>query len=183
MTVYFTSDHHFGHANIIKYSNRPFASADEMNQALVERWNGVVAAGDLVYVLGDFSFQDPGVATDVVRQLNGSKYLIWGNHDKHLRKSTAFMREFVWCKDLHQIQVEDQKIVLCHYAMLTWNQSHRGSWMLHGHSHGTLPEDPNALRIDVGVDAWDYYPVSFAEIREKMSKKTFKPIDHHDRPI
>lgn len=187
--VFFTSDLHLGHKNIIEYSKCPFKDVEEMDEMLVKNWNDVVRPGDRVYLLGDFYLgraDDEGLAAaGFAKRLMGQKYMIWGNHDKRIRRSKAFQAfqdEFIWCKDLDQIEVDSQKIILCHFAMLTWNQSHRGSWMLHGHSHGSLPDDPCALRLDVGVDAdWDYAPASFEQVQERMSKKTWKAIDHHDK--
>lgn len=75
--------------------------------------------------------------------------------------------------------VNGQNITLCHYCMRVWSKSHFGAYCLHGRSHGTLPDDPNSLSMDVGVDANNFFPVSFNQIKEKMSKKTFKPIDGH----
>ena len=81
MTTWFTSDHHFGHANIIKYSERPFNSVAHMNAAMVGAWNGVVAVDDTVYYLGDFAMQ-PHLVSEILPQLNGTKILIAGNHDR-----------------------------------------------------------------------------------------------------
>jgi calcineurin-like phosphoesterase family protein len=78
--IFFTSDHHFDHANIIKYCNRPFLSVDEMNEEIVKRWNQVVDANDTVYYLGDFSL-GKGSVEKFVPRLNGEKYLVMGNHD------------------------------------------------------------------------------------------------------
>lgn len=102
-----------------------------------------------------------------------------GNHDKGLRKDRSFLEQWIWSKELAEIKVGDQKVVLCHYALLTWNGSYRGSWALHGHSHGSLREDPHALRTDVGVDCWSYTPVSFEALQQHMARKDYKPIDHH----
>jgi calcineurin-like phosphoesterase family protein len=63
--------------------------------------------------------------------------------------------------------------------MKVWNGSHKGDWQLYGHSHGTLPDDPNALSCDVGVDCWNYFPVSMEQLRAKMKTKNYKSIDHH----
>ncbi len=179
--IFFTSDTHYGHANVIKYSERPYDDVTEMNESMIRNWNSVVRPGDLVYHMGDFAFTTPDEAIRIARRLNGQRYLVFGNHDKRLRKERDFLAQWIWAKDFAEIKVDDQKIVLCHYAMLTWNQSHRGSWNLHGHSHGSLPPDKNALRVDVGVDCWNYYPVSFDELKKVMSKKEFKPLDHHGK--
>lgn len=179
MTVFFTSDTHFGHANVIKYSNRPFKDVNEMNEMMIANWNAVVRPGDLVYHLGDFAFTTPDKAAQIAKRLAGQKYLVYGNHDKRLRKEREFESRWIWCKDIADVKVGDQRIVLCHYAMLTWNQSHRGAWQLHGHSHGSLKPDPHSLRVDVGVDCFDYQPVAFEVLAKVMAKKDFQPIDHH----
>lgn len=181
MTVWFTSDTHYGHRNVIEYSNRPYSSVEEMDEAMVANWNSIVRPGDSVYHLGDFAFHRPARAAEIAKSLNGQKFLIWGNHDKALRRHPEFCSQWIWCRDLDSISVGDQKVILCHYAMLTWKESHRGSWQLHGHSHGTLPEDPHSLRIDVGVDPRGYFPISFEDVREIMSKKDYRPVDRHGK--
>lgn len=186
--IYFTSDLHFGHSNVVKYSRRPFADLAEMEAALIANWNARVTAQDSVYVLGDFSMASPARTLAVLEQLAGQKFLVRGNHDKGMRGTAE--RKFGWVKDLYELKVPDadvhggnQIIALCHYAMLVWNKSHFGAWMLHGHSHGSMPDDPNALRLDVGVDCWNYAPVSYDEIKARMRTKTWKPVDHHGRSI
>src|SRR5689334_18837471 len=139
MTVWFTSDTHFGHANVIKYCDRPFADASEMDEMMIVNWNAVVRPGDHVYHLGDFSFHRDGTSTKIVRRLMGNIHLIRGNHD-----SDAFIKEcgsrFVSIKDLDEVKVDGTRIVMCHFPMLTWNKSHHGSWHLHGHCHGKLAD-------------------------------------------
>ena len=197
MKVWFTSDTHFGHANIIKYCHRPFLQpgdlddkgqwvskeiakkrADEMDRVMIDNWNALVAPEDFVYHLGDFAMGDQALYR---RQLNGRICFVVGNHDKQINRK---LFEAVW--DLRKIEVNCaefqesyQAIVLCHYAMRVWNKSHRGVWHLYGHSHGTLPDDPNARSMDVGVDCNELKPFSCLQIQQRMNKKTFKPIDHH----
>lgn len=176
--VWFTADHHFGHKGIIKYSNRPFANVDEMNESLIDRWNAVVKKGDRVYYLGDLSFLPRPITDVIVNRLNGQIYFIKGNHDK--MSNDFYTTNFVTVDDLKEIYVGAQKIVLCHYAMLVWNGSHHGAWMLHGHSHGSLHVDRTAKRMDVGVDAVPgYRPIEFAEVRKILDQRKFKPVDHH----
>ena len=179
MTTWFTSDSHYSHANILGYSQRPFDDVRDMDESLIMNWNACVQPGDLVYHLGDFALCDAERATKIAKRLAGNKYLIFGNHDKRLRKDKEFLAQWVWAKDYAEIEVEKQKIVLCHFAFRTWNGSHRGSWNLFGHSHGSLKDDPRSLQIDVGVDCHSYYPISFEEVKKLMSKKTFAPVDHH----
>lgn len=185
--IFFTSDTHFGHANIIKYCNRPFSSVEEMNEAMVKNWNRKVSPNDTVYHLGDFAFLPPDKANWYLSRLNGNKFLVPGNHDSETKiKEYAHINSlngFTILPSLYEFKakVEDEKIhfVLCHYAMRVWNKSHHGAIHLYGHSHGSLPEDPNSLSCDVGVDCWNFEPVSLDEILVKMYKKKFVPVDHH----
>lgn len=177
MSVYFTADTHFSHNNIIKYSNRPFASKFEMNSKLMENWNTKIAQYDTVYHIGDFCFADEKEGQSILDRLNGKKHLVIGNHDKVGAKLNGW--ESV--EPYKEINVDGQFIVLCHYAMRVWNKSHHGAWMLYGHSHGSLPDDPAALSIDVGVDCHGYMPLNMSDIRRIMKNKTYKPIDHHGR--
>ena len=178
MKTYFTSDPHFGHANIIKYCERPFRDAHEMDETLVRNWNAIIQPEDHVYVLGDVTFHRPDVADKLLSRLMGKKFLIRGNHDKD-RYMDVLKKHFEWIKDYHEVTVDGQRIVLSHFPFLTWNKSHHGSWHLHGHCHGNLPDDPNALRIDAGVDCHGFMPIPFERVRELMAAKTFKPVDHH----
>ena len=185
--IYFTSDLHFGHDAVIEYCQRPFKSLEHMEAALIENWNDTIRAGDDVYVLGDFSLAKPERTLDVLRQLNGNIYLVRGNHDRGAKGRVK--GRFVWIKDLYELKVRDervkggkQRIVLCHYALLTWPAMHHGAWSLHGHSHGSLRDSPTAKRLDVGVDCHNYRPISYEEVRSIMLTKRFEPVDAHGRP-
>ena len=175
MTTWFTSDTHFGHANIIKYSNRPFASVDEMDRALIANWNAKVGQYDVVRFLGDFCFSDLEKGQHYFNQLNGVKHLIVGNHDK----TAVQIKGWKSINHFEEIKVEGQSITLCHYAMRVWNKSHHGAWHLYGHSHGSLPDDPNSRSFDVGVDCHDYQLINMDDISRIMKRKTWKAIDHH----
>jgi len=175
MTTWFTSDLHLGHANIIKYSNRPFSSVEEMDRALIANWNAKIAQNDVVYFLGDFCFSDVTRGQNYLNQLNGIKHLITGNHDK----TAVQLRGWASIKDFAEVRIEGQSITICHYAMRVWNKSHHGSWHLYGHSHGSLPDDPNSRSFDVGVDCHNYQPVNMEDISRIMKRKTWKAVDHH----
>lgn len=168
MNVWFTSDTHFGHANIIKYCNRPFSSVEEMNEKMVEAWNDVVRPGDRIYHLGDFCFLQPDVASKLTKRLNGEKFLVRGNHDKnHVLK--AISDDFIWVKDYFELRL-DEFIVLSHFPFSLWNKSHYGSWNLHGHCHGTYKSEKK-MQLDVGVDCFNFRPVSYDDIRQTMQKR------------
>jgi calcineurin-like phosphoesterase family protein len=181
---FFTSDTHYSHRNIIKYCNRPFADSDEMNEAMIRNWNSVVGHSDIVYHVGDVAFEkDERKLDNLLIRLNGEKHLIMGNHDKNFNK---WQRHFRSRSQIGVVHVPPeanngvgQRIVMCHYAMRVWDQSHHGTWQLYGHSHGTMPDDPNLLATDVGVDSWDFTPVSMEQLNTVMSQKTWKPMDHH----
>ena len=185
MTTFFSSDHHFGHENIIKFAKRPFSSVEEMDEALITNWNKVVKDGDDVFYIGDMFFCHASEAKKILARLNGNKYLIRGNHDMK-KVNDDLKKRFLWVKDLHTMKVPDmdslgghQIIVLCHYAMRVWDRKHYGAWQLHGHSHGSLPMLDGYKQLDVGVDVWNYRPVSYETIKAAMSGIQNKPVDHH----
>jgi calcineurin-like phosphoesterase family protein len=173
--VFFTSDTHFGHGNIIKYCNRPFKDVDEMNQALITNWNSVVQPNDIVYHLGDVGFTQPDKLRWILNRLNGSKILLLGNHDKQLarERSTGFGDAFQSIHDYLEININGNKIILSHYPMLTWNGSGHGSIMLHGHAHGNTNYGhlSKAKILDVGVDVHNYFPMSSDSVLLLMSKR------------
>jgi calcineurin-like phosphoesterase family protein len=182
MTVFFTSDTHYYHKNIIKYSKRPFKDVEEMNDTLIKNYNKVVGSEDICYHLGDFGFSHPQNLRTIIKALPNLQAIILGNHDD----AHNFRGIVPVVKDYLEIKVPDsdakqgiQRIVLFHYSMRVWNQSHRGAWQLYGHSHGTLFDDPTLLSTDVGVDPMKYFPVSYEQLKERFKLKTFKPIDHH----
>lgn len=178
--IYFTSDTHFGHENVIKYSKRPFLDKNHMDEGLIAKWNERVKPGDTVYHIGDFFFCQEKRALEILDRLNGQKFLVYGNHDKLIKKSPAIRERFVKCADYLELTVPDrQLIVMSHYAMITWNKAHHGSWMIHGHSHGGLRYPFEAKIHDVGVDPNGYAPISLDELRKIMDGKNFTSVDHH----
>lgn len=166
--IFFTSDTHFYHANVIKYSNRPYGSVEEMNAAIIQNWNSVVRPGDRIYHLGDFGFARPEQLTRILEQLNGQKYFIVGNHDKSMWDASV-KKHFIKYADMMELSVGKQKLVLCHYPLASWNRAHHGSFMLHGHSHGSYVA-PDYRIWDVGVDVNNMTPISYDEIERKLNK-------------
>ena len=157
MSIFFTADLHLGHANIIKYCNRPFESIQEMDRAIINNWNSRVQPNDTVYVLGDFCWHSE---SDYITILNGKKIFIKGDHDSWMADST---------QRLMNIKVDNQAITLCHWKMEVWAKSHYGAWHLYGHSHGTLP--PTGKSWDVGVDCNNFYPLSFSDVTKIMQER------------
>ncbi len=180
MTAFFTADLHLFHENVIKYCKRPFANIDEMHEGLISNWNSNVRPQDIVYIIGDVSFtKDMTLLEAVFNRLNGTKILICGNHDKHMLKYERFRALFQSIHQMLEIKINNQNITMCHYAMRVWNKSHYGALHLYGHSHGSMPDDPHSLSIDVGVDCHNYTPISYDRVVEIMSNKQYKPVDHH----
>lgn len=179
-----TSDSHYGHRGIIQLCNRPFKDLDEMHETLIKNWNAIVPKDGHVFHLGDVGFKGkPSKLREILDRLNGKIYLITGNHEKDATDAKCRDR-FEWIDKYEMVRVNlgDEKfqdIFMCHYAMLTWNKSHTGNvWQLYGHSHGNLPEEVDLASFDVGVDCWDFQPLSFSQIAEKMATK-----NHHDRQV
>jgi calcineurin-like phosphoesterase family protein len=150
MTVFFTSDTHFGHTNIIRYDPRPFAGVQEMNEALIKNWNSVVGPKDTVYHLGDVSILRPSSTKEILARLQGRICLIRGNHEKSAEHRLCRDR-FEWIKDYHFLKLDGRvSIALMHYAMRVWDHSHHGAWHLFGHSHGHLSLPEGVFALDVG---------------------------------
>ena len=162
--IYFTSDTHFGHANIIKYCNRPFSCVETMNECMLKGINDVVKEDDTLYHLGDFAWRE--TAKEIRDQIKcRDMHLIWGNHDK-----ANIADLFSSNHKLLELAIEGQEIVLCHYPMRAWNRSHYGSWNLFGHVHGTLDGFLNGKSLDVGVDSHNFKPWSFEQLKEKFNE-------------
>ena len=180
--IYFTSDLHFGHENVIRFDDRPFASVEEMDAELIRRWNAKVDRGDLVYVLGDMIWKTKNDdALNIIKSLNGQIILIKGNHDRFLSNAKA-KNALAAVKDYDDICVmlEDgttRRCVLSHYFIPMYNGHRYQGIHLHGHSHFTdeadfeidLAEQLNNQGIrneiyNVGCMYWNYEPVTLDEI-------------------
>ena len=185
--VWFTSDTHFSHDNIIDFCQRPYKNTQEMNDILIKNWNDIVGEDDTVFHLGDFAWGGSAVWNDILSQLHGHIHLIIGNHDiKNIKES--YHKYFESISFQRQIAVEGRKIYLNHYPFLTWGGIYRRKenivWQLFGHVHSKpvmTGLDYNRLtyllpyQYDVGVDNNDYKPINFKEveriIQEQIEKK------------
>jgi calcineurin-like phosphoesterase family protein len=197
--LYFTSDLHLGHKNIIKYCDRPFHDVDHMNDVIIDNWNSVISDDDVVFILGDVAFGDKRDLEVYLARLSGRKILIQGNHDRD-KNIPHHMFDIIYDGFANIFVKEEgekdgQSITLCHFPMLSWLYSHKGAWNLFGHWHsGTVhkpegkgPDDVevaeyvnneeiayNKLRptqYDVGVDGNDYTPVSYYDIKKIITRK------------
>lgn len=167
---WFTSDTHFGHKGVIEYCARPFASVPEMDAELIRRWNVLVKPEDTVYHMGDFAFCGAIRTTEILKQLNGKKILVRGNHDHW--KSEKYMRlGFEEVLKSWSVYFGDELVRMSHFPYKGEEADERtftdslvddGKWLLHGHVHTTWKT--NKRMINVGVDRWDFAPVSEKEI-------------------
>lgn len=185
--IFFTSDLHFGHENVIRFDNRPFNTVEEMDKEMIKRWNAKVGKGDIVYVLGDFIWKAAtNEAVSIIRRLNGQIILIKGNHDRFLHNAAA-KKALAGIKDYDDICVtlEDgttRRCILSHYFIPFYIGHRYQAIHLHGHSHFTeesaeevritteLNEKGYDLKIyNVGCMYWNYTPVTLDEILERKT--------------
>lgn len=209
--LYFTADLHLGHGGsdgrhgILKLGNRPFDHVDDMHEAIIENWNSVVPDEGVVFVLGDVVWKTGRDTERILSALKGRKVLIRGNHemtkDKEVMKHFELVRNhdaMTRVLDYKRIDVSDpdatadrqgnhrQTICMMHYPILSFEKIRVGSWMLHGHCHGSLKANLGRV-MDIGVDT-EYYghkrftPYTYAEVKSTMEKLALIPsilVDHH----
>ena len=186
--VFFTADLHLGHDKIRGYCNRPFVSAQEMDEKIISSINNTVEPYDILYVLGDFCHRG-GDANEYRKRINSQHiHIVLGNHDVPAK----FMVGFDSVDYQKMILYINQKIFMCHYPMRSWPSSHKKGWMLYGHVHGKLNDedvDSGSLTLDVGVDnkrdGVEFgTPWSFKNIQEEFlargKKKSRPPVDNAD---
>lgn len=164
--VWVTSDTHFGHQNILSYENRveklKVNTVEEHDQELIRRWNSVVCKDDLVIILGDFSFKKAEATNELLKQLNGDKVLVRGNHDIFLDDKKFDKSLFKAIYDYKETKYKGQEIALMHYPIQDFKHQSRETKpavLLFGHIHTFRIEIPKHS-YNVGVDVNDYYPVS-----------------------
>lgn len=177
--VWFTSDLHFGHRNVIRFCDRPWENEKDMERGLINNWNETVKSEDIVFVLGDtFWFNDSHHIKKVLSQLNGKNiFMIPGNHDEFESYHRVDDPRIILCQDVVCVWISEpnrplKEIWLSHYPMMTWPHRERGAYQFFGHIHSKpgktdgvdqdLPLHWNQL--DVGCDFWDYKPVSLTKL-------------------
>ncbi len=180
MFTAFYSDPHFGHwtsesRNIIKYADRPFRNTLEMKVCLIHRYNEVIKENDYVLWLGDVTFLPFDPTKEIIDKLNGKKALVKGNHDK--RSARWFMQlgfSLVFDHPIHLL-INGISTRANHYPYIHNTDKkyrdkcpnyHKGEILLHGHTHSKIKKVNN--QIHVGVDAWDYYPVTLKQIEDLL---------------
>ena len=219
--IFYTSDIHFGHKNIIEYENRPFKDINEMEEIIIKKWNNKVNEDDDVYILGDVAIITSNYTLETlnntVSKLNGKKHLILGNHDDWLNKKDfkpniweeitsykTIKESYTYNKvvskeyefddisvnynsDNSEIVVNcitketiNNSIHLMHYPIEHWDRQHYGSIHLHGHTHSRPINAPIPNRYNVGMDLWDYEPVTLQEIIDKFGYQEVEENRYND---
>ena len=167
--VFYISDPHFGHANIIRLCGRPFNDVDEMDRVLISNWNSRVSNGDDVFILGDLAFRNEKPVEFYLDRLNGKKHLIVGNHDRSWMKEFENNGYFENIDNLLYSVDNGRQVTLCHYPMVSWPHE-RKSYMIFGHIHNTVGQDywsviKNSPRmLNAGADINNFMPVTFEEL-------------------
>ena len=166
--IYFTADPHFGHANILRFCDRPFASVQEMDAAMIQKWNAKVHNNDTVFILGDMFFRSTNVE-EVLAKLKGKKRLIVGNHDTFWMRKVPLEKYFESVDPFLEISDGQHGLTLCHYPMLTWNHQRR-TYMVHSHIHNDTTMDfwpliaARERVLNAGADINNFEPVTFDEL-------------------
>lgn len=182
--IWFTSDTHWGHKNIIRFCNRPWNSVEEMDEALISNWNSTVGKEDLVFHLGDFAFASNSRWKEIIEQLNGHIVLILGNHDVVRWPGDKTMELFDRVENQLLLKIDGRFVYLNHYPFLCYAGTYRGKESstieLFGHVHSRENDTGKdferlknlfPLQYDVGIDNNNYFPVSWNAIVDIINKQ------------
>lgn len=170
MAHWYTADTHFGHEKVIELCGRPFRNAGHMDAVLIENLWSKVGPKDDLWIVGDFAYgpkaKEISYLEGLFGQLPGArKHLVIGNHDDELTQALP------WDSIAEMSQVKDGKDglmhTLCHYPMITWNGARKGGLQMFGHVHDRWKGSRNA--VNVGVDQWDFMPISFEQIARQAA--------------
>lgn len=186
---FFTSDLHFFHRNIVKYTNRGVDTTQEdHDEWLIRLWNSQVHGGAIVYVLGDFSFhKNPKKTLELIDRLNGQIVMIKGNHDhsKDFFGPIARHKKVIRAVHYDEIKIKGNHTCLFHFGLAIWHRQHHGAWALVGHSHGQwVPEHGKIL--DVGLDSaynilGQHRFFTEDDIKAYMDKREIYVADRHTK--
>lgn len=188
MNNYFSSDWHLQHRNILKYDKRPFKTIDEMDEAIIKNVRTLLKPGDNLYYLGDFAMMaNVNKIEGFLKTLaysGANLFFIKGNHDGHKDTVKLYKKYGNYLGEQTTVTINSQQIILNHYAMRVWRNSHHGSWHLYGHSHDSLEHIPWGKSMDVGITTaarvlGEYTLFEFADIKNILDKRDIHEIDHH----
>jgi len=180
--IYYIADLHLHHKNILHMSQRPFADLNEMHRTIKQNWNAIVSDHDDIYIIGDVCFGFNIEIAEYIRNLNGNKHLIIGNHDKKYLANQKFRDLFVTISQYSVINDENRNVVLFHYPILEWDGYFKGWYHVYGHIHNNDANFSNQLlkreefrnAFNAGVDLNDFTPQSLHQlIARKNLELTF----------
>ena len=188
---FFVADLHLNHSNICKGTStwtdtskcRDFENLADMNVAIIEGINNKVGTYDDLYIVGDFCFGGHKYTPDWRRLINCKNiHIIRGNHDTHIHK---YSNVFTSVNSFLNIEDKGVLITMCHFPLYTWEDMHKGSYMIHGHEHGNINEDNRGIRrLDVGIDSayqmfGRYEPFSMEEVHDLLGNMPLAEKGHH----
>ena len=173
MKTFFVSDHHFNHANILKFEDggkptRPFNTLEDMHSCLISRHNALVEPNDKVYFLGDVGFAVNRHGLEYLNEMNGSKVLIMGNHDNY-GSIAQYLKYFDKILSSKDFTIDNTRGILTHIPVHTSQLEHRYAFSIHGHLHSKIIDDPRYL--NVSVEQFDFGPVSLESVREIFKRR------------
>lgn len=167
---YYMADLHLGHKNIMRLSNRPFSSVEEMDKTIIDNINSIIKPEDDLYILGDFSFKSGKNPVEYLKQINCKKHLIIGNHDGIILSNNEARKQFVEITNYKRIDDNGRMVILCHYPIAEWDGYFRGSYHLFGHVHNNFTNPwykyMSSLEncFNVGVDVTNFKPVTLDQL-------------------
>ena len=193
--VWFVSDTHFSHKNILTFCPNTRLGSDysHHDEILIANWQKQVSPHDRVYMLGDIFFCNAERACAIMDRLPGRKHLVYGNHDQVIKSNKPLRDRFESTDDYKEISLDGTKVVLFHFPQLEWNKMHHGAFALFGHVHGNMNYHPfviNGRTMDVGIDSrpdgqvQDDGPMSlwgWEQVRRILLKREIR--SHHNKKV
>ena len=165
--IYFYADPHFGHKNVIKYCNRPFANVSEMNSTLIKNFNKTVEHDAIIYILGDFSFLNTESTKQILKAMKGFKILVKGNHDP---KPNSYYRKLVFSEVYDKPIIFKNKFILSHKPIDDRLYKDGCFINIYGHLHNNAKNNDN-MKFCCSVEMINYKPISFDDILKNLRTK------------
>lgn len=166
--IFFTSDLHINHYNLIVKVRSQFKNCEEHSNTIIKNWNSVVSNEDLVYIIGDVVWDRD---FSILNELNGEKKVVKGNHDNKQDLQRAKSQKYICNWSYYEgFTYENKYIFMCHFPMLSWNRSRHGSFMAYGHCHGNQ-KFSWGKSMDVGVDCNNFTPVYIDDFVSKLEHR------------
>ena len=173
ITKFYISDLHFGHTNIIAFDKRPFSTAEEMDEYMIQQWNSVVGRSDEVYIIGDmFMGHNADAQIKILNRLNGMKFLIEGNHDKRIAK---VYQKYQHVSQIKQVKDGLYKLFLCHYPVPVFDgHYHDNVFHLYGHVHNSHEEEITQIHLEQ-MHKYELGPTQMLNVGAMMPYMNYTP--------